>query len=330
MRGGLLETGLGTIGGVKLVIQIPCLNEEATLPQVLAELPTRIDGIDTIETLIVDDGSSDQTVAVARAAGATHIVSHSHNLGLARAFETGLDTCLALGADVIVHTDADNQYPARYIQELVEPIVTGRAEMVVGNRPISQIPHFSPVKKLLQRIGSGVVRTVSGTDVPDTVSGFRAYSRDFALRYHALTNFSYTLETLIQAGQMGMRIVNINIEVNDPTRESRLAKSSWQFVKRQAATIVRLYAFYEPLRTFFYLSLPFFLVGVALLARFLFRYVTQSGAGLIQSVAIGTGSLIIAFLIFLFGLLADTIGKHRKLTEETLYRVKKMQFDEDR
>lgn len=312
---------------MKLIIQIPCFNEAETLPLVLNELPTTIDGIDVIESLVIDDGSSDGTAAVAQACGVTHIVQHPHNLGLARAFETGLESCLGLGADIIVHTDADNQYPSRYIAELVAPLVRGDAEMVVGNRPITQIAHFSPFKKFLQRLGSSVVRTVSGTNVPDTVSGFRAYSREFALRYHALTDFSYTLETLIQAGQMGMRIVNIDIKVNDPTRESRLAKSNWQFVKRQAATIVRLYAFYEPLRTFFYLSLPFFIVGVALLARFVFRYVTQSGAGLIQSVAIGTGFLVISFLIFLFGLLADTIGKHRKLTEETLYRLKQMQFD---
>lgn len=317
-----------TIASVKLIIQIPCFNEAETLPLVLNELPTAIDGIDVIETLVIDDGSSDETVAVAWAHGVTHVVRHPHNLGLARAFQTGLDSCLALGADIIVHTDADNQYPSHFIADLVAPLVRGDAEMVVGNRPISQIAHFSPFKKALQRLGSSVVRTVSGTDVPDTVSGFRAYSREFALRYHALTDFSYTLETLIQAGQMGMRIVNINIDVNDPTRESRLAKSSWQFVKRQAATIVRLYAFYEPLRTFFYLSLPFFLIGVTLLARFVFRYVTESGAGLIQSVAIGTGFLVISFLIFLFGLLADTIGKHRKLTEETLYRLKRMQFEE--
>ncbi len=300
------------------------------MPLVLNELPTTIDGIDVIESLVIDDGSSDETVSVGRAHGVTHIVSHPHNLGLARAFETGLENCLALGADIIVHTDADNQYPSRYIADLVAPLVRGEAEMVVGNRPIAQIAHFSPFKKLLQRLGSSVVRTVSGTNVPDTVSGFRAYSREFALRYHALTDFSYTLETLIQAGQMGMRIVNIDIDVNGPTRESRLAKSSWQFVKRQAATIVRLYAFYEPLRTFFYLSLPFFLIGVSLLARFVFRYITQSGAGLIQSVAIGTGFLVISFLIFLFGLLADTIGKHRKLTEETLYRLKQLQFEEKR
>ncbi len=297
------------------------------MPSVLQELPNAIAGIDVIESLVIDDGSSDETVAIARACGVTHVVRHPHNLGLARAFETGLESCLALGADIIVHTDADNQYPSRYIGDLVAPLVRGDAEMVVGNRPISDIAHFSPFKKLLQRLGSSVVRTVSGTDVPDTVSGFRAYSREFALRYHALTDFSYTLETLIQAGQMGMRIINIDIEVNDPTRESRLAKSSWQFVKRQAATIVRLYAFYEPLRTFFYLSLPFFLIGVALLARFAYRYLTQVGAGLIQSVAIGTGFLVISFLIFLFGLLADTIGKHRKLTEETLYRLKQMQFE---
>ncbi len=312
---------------MKLIIQIPCLNEEETLPQVLAELPRELPDIDQIETLIIDDGSTDNTVAIAREYGATHIVSHPKNLGLARAFQTGLDKCLSLGADIIVHTDADNQYPARYIEALVRPIIDQQADIVIGNRPINEIAHFSPVKRLLQRLGSGVVRTVSGTDVPDTVSGFRAYSRETALRLHMLTRFSYTLETIIQAGQLGLTIKNIDIEVNDPTRESRLAKNNISFVRRQAATIVRLYAFYEPLRTFFYLALPFFIVGLLFIGRFLVRYFT-GGTGLVQSVVIGTGVLVVAVLIALIGVLADISAKHRQISEETLYRLKKIELNE--
>ncbi|MGB1250974.1 MAG: glycosyltransferase family 2 protein [Candidatus Promineifilaceae bacterium] len=312
---------------MKLIIQIPCLNEEETLPLVLRELPHELPGIDVIETLIIDDGSTDRTVDVARQAGVTHIISHPRNFGLARAFQTGLDSCLALGADIIVHTDADNQYPSRYIAELVKPIVSGQSEMVIGTRPIADISHFSPFKKALQSLGSWVVRTVSGTDVPDTTSGFRAYSRDFALRYQSLTRFSYTLETIIMAGQRGQTILHFPIEVNDPTRVSRLHKGSFHFVRRQAATIVRLYAFYEPLKTFFYLSLPFLLVGLGLLLRFALNYLSGS-SGLIQSVSIGVGMLIISVFIAAFGLLADISNKHRLLTEETLYRLKKLDFDE--
>ena len=311
---------------MKLIIQIPCLNEEETLPLVLRELPTELPGIDRIETLIIDDGSTDATVAVAQQAGVDHIVSHPRNFGLARAFQTGFDTCLRLGADIIIHTDADNQYPSRYIAELVAPIAAGKSDMVIGARPISTISYFSPFKKMLQGLGSWVVRTVSGTDVPDTTSGFRAYSREFALRYQSLTRFSYTLETIIMAGQRGQTILNIPIEVNGPTRESRLHKGSFHFVRRQAATILRLYAFYEPLKTFFYLSLPFFLSGLILLARFAARYLSGS-SGLVQSVSIGVGMLIIGVFIAAFGLLADISNKHRLLTEETLYRLKKLEFE---
>ncbi|HFC12160.1 MAG TPA: glycosyltransferase family 2 protein, partial [Anaerolineae bacterium] len=313
---------------MKLIIQIPCLNEEETLPQVLAELPTQLAGIDVIETLVIDDGSTDNTVAIARANGATHVVSHPCNLGLAKAFQTGLDTCLRLGADIIVHTDADNQYPARYIEALIRPILIQKADLVIGNRPIEQIAHFSPFKRFLQRLGSRVVRTVSGTNVPDTVSGFRAYSRETALRLQMLTRFSYTLETIIHAGQLGLTIENIDIEVNDPTRESRLAKNNFSFVRRQAATILRLYAFYEPLRTFFYLSLPFFMLGIGFVLRFVIRFLTTNGnAGLIQSVVIGTGLFVVAVLVALIGILADIIAKHRQLTEEMLYRLKKMELE---
>ena len=311
---------------VKLIIQIPCLNESETLPVVLADIPQTIAGIDEIETLIIDDGSTDETVAVAKAHGVTHIVSHGHNSGLAKAFQTGLEHSLKFGADIIVHTDADHQYPGRYIADLVAPIVARKAEMVIGNRPIYAIEHFSPLKKALQKMGSQIVRTLSGTDVPDTVSGFRAYSREAALRFHILTRYSYTLETIIQAGKMGLRIVNIPIEVNHPTRPSRLQRNMWHFIRQQSATILRLYAFYEPLRTFTFIALPFFVVGMALLLRFLFRYLA-GGTGLVQSVSIGIGLILISLLIGLAGLQADIASKHRQLTQELLYRLKKSELN---
>ncbi len=312
---------------MKLIIQIPCLNEADTLPIVLADLPTSLPGITRIETLIIDDGSTDQTVAIALENGVDHVISHSHNMGLARAFQTGLEACLVRGADVIVHTDADHQYPGRYIADLVAPVVANQADMVIGSRPITKIDHFSPLKKLLQRLGSRVVRTVSGTDVPDTVSGFRAYSREAALRFHILTRFSYTLETIIQAGKKGLRVAHIPIEINGPTRPSRLQRNMWHFIKQQGATIVRLYAFYEPLKTFSLMAAPFLLIGLGLLGRFLILYLTSEATGrFIQSVSIGTGFLIIGFLIFLFGILADITNKHRQLTEETLYRLKKSEY----
>ena len=310
---------------MKLIIQIPCLNEAETLPSVLADIPQTIDGIDEIETLIIDDGSIDDTVAVAKAHGVTHIVSHGHNSGLAKAFQTGLEYSLKFGADIIVHTDADHQYPGRYIAALVAPIVAKKAEMVIGNRPIHDIAHFSPLKKTLQKMGSQIVRTLSGTDVPDTVSGFRAYSREAALRFHILTRYSYTLETIIQAGKMGLRIVNIPIEVNHPTRPSRLQRNMWHFIRQQSATMLRLYAFYEPLRTFTYISIPFLLMGFALLLRFVYRYLS-GGTGLIQSVSIGIGLVMLGFLIALSGLQADIASKHRQLTQELLYRLKKSEF----
>lgn len=315
---------------MKLIIQIPCLNEAETLPAVLADIPSAIAGIDCIETLIIDDGSTDDTAAVAQALGVTHIVRHAHNQGLAQAFQTGLSACLRLGADVIVHTDADHQYPGRYIANLVDPVVAGMADIVIGSRPIHQIEHFSPLKKGLQSLGSWLVRSVSGTNVPDTVSGFRAYSREAALRLNILTRFSYTLETIIQAGKRGLTIVNVPIEVNPPTRPSRLQRNTWHFIKRQGATILRLYAFYEPLRTFSYLALPFLLTGLILLLRFFYFYVTEGGAGKVQSVAIGVGLCLVGVIVALFGLQADIASKHRQLTEETLYRLKKLEFDQGR
>lgn len=315
---------------MKLIIQIPCLNEADTLPAVLVDLPRTIDGIDVIETLVIDDGSSDGTATVARDLGVDHVVCHPRNLGLARAFETGVEMALRQGADIVVNTDADNQYPGRFIVDLVTPILAGEADMVIGNRQIGSIDHFSWSKKLLQRLGSWMVRNVSGTDVPDTVSGFRAYSRDTALRLNVLTQFSYTIDTVIQAGKKGLTIVSIPIETNRPTRPSRLQRGKWHFVRQQAATIVRLYAFYEPLRTFLYISLPFLLLGLFLLLRFGYFFVTGNGGGHVQSVTIGSGLFIVGMFIALFGVQADISSKHRLLTDETLYRLKKLDLERER
>jgi glycosyltransferase involved in cell wall biosynthesis len=315
---------------VKLIIQIPCYDEAEALPATLADLPKTVPGIGTVETLIVDDGSSDQTVAVAKQLGVDHIVQHRHNLGLARAFQTGLDASLRLGADIIVNTDADNQYPGKFIPELVTPILQGEADITIGNRQVRQISHFSPIKRWLQSFGSWTVRSVSGTDVPDAPSGFRAYARDAALRLHVLTRYSYTLETIIQAGKLGMRIVSVPVQTNPPLRPSRLQRSMWHFVKSQGGTIMRLYAFYEPLRTFSYIASPFILAGLALWLRFGYFYLLdERGVGrFIQSITIGAGLLLVGILVLLFGIQADIAGKHRQISQELLYRLKKMELDD--
>jgi glycosyltransferase involved in cell wall biosynthesis len=314
---------------MKLIIQIPCFNEADTLPITLADLPDFIPGIDCIETLVIDDGSTDDTVAVAQSLGVTHIVRQALNQGLAKTFQTGLDTCLRLGADIIVNTDADNQYPGCFIADLVSPILENEADMVIGNRQIQQVEHFSPLKRWLQGLGSWTVRTVSGTDVPDAASGFRAYSREMALQVNILTRYSYTLETIIQAGKMGQRVVSVPVETNRPIRPSRLQRSMWHFIKAQAGTIMRLYAFYEPLRTFSYIALPFLLIGSGAILRFLFLVlVGQSDiARYIQSITIGTGLLVVGVIILIFGIQADISSKHRQLTQEMLYRLKKMELE---
>ncbi len=311
---------------VKLIIQIPCYNEADTLPATLAGLPAHIAGVDVIETLVIDDGSRDDTVVVAKQLGVDHIVQHAKNLGLAAAFQSGLDAALQQGADIIVNTDADNQYPGHFIADLVAPILDNGADMVIGDRQINQIPHFSLLKKWLQKLGSWLVRTVSGTNVPDAPSGFRAYTRETALRLHILTRYSYTLETIIQAGKLGLTIVSVPIETNATQRPSRLQRSMWHFIKAQAGTILRLYAFYEPLKTFTYIALPFLLLGLLSWLRFFYFYLQNIG-GHLQSLTIGTGMFLVGILILLFGIQADITGKHRQITQEMLYRLKKMELE---
>jgi glycosyltransferase involved in cell wall biosynthesis len=310
-----------------LIIQIPCYNEADTLPQVLADLPRALPGM-RIETLVIDDGSTDATVAIAHEYDVDHVISHGTNRGLAATYQTGIDTALRLGADIIVNTDGDHQYPGNRIVDLVAPIVASEADLVIGDRQPHTLQHFSPAKRLLQRVGSWVVRVASGTEVPDATSGFRAISREAALRQIVLTRFSYTLETLIQAGKKGLRVAHLPIVVNPPRRQSRLVRSNWDFVMRQAATILRIYMLYEPLRTFLFLATPSLLAGFFLLARFLYFYVTlQTDAGRhIQSLLIGGTLLIVGFLIVVVGILAEISATQRALLEEMLYRQRKAEL----
>jgi glycosyltransferase involved in cell wall biosynthesis len=314
-----------------LIVQIPCHNEEETLPATLADIPSNIPGVDAIETLVIDDGSTDNTVEVARRLEVNHILRLPGHKGLATAFQSGLDACLKLGADIIVNTDGDNQYPQADIPRLIAPILYNEADIVIGDRQVQTVPHFSPLKKRLQQWGSWVMHLASGMQVLDATSGFRAYSREAALRMSALTRYTYTLETIIQAGKKGLRVAHVPIQVNQPTRDSRLIRSNWAYVKQSAGTILRLYAFYEPLRTFFYISLPFVLAGLFALARFGYFYVTgQSGVGRhVQSVVVGGTLLTIGFLLFILGVIADLIAGNRMLIEETMYRIKRMEIAPD-
>jgi glycosyltransferase involved in cell wall biosynthesis len=314
---------------MKLIIQIPAKDEEKHLPIVLRDLPREIPGVDQIEVLVIDDGSNDRTAEIAIAHGVDHVVRHISNKGLAAAFQTGLDASLRLGADIIVNTDADNQYPGDQIAQLVAPIVDGRADIVIGDRQTHAIEHFSRQKRALQRVGSWVVRRASNTEVPDSVSGFRALSREAALRIFVTTEFSYTVENLIQAGKRRLTVAHIPIRTN-PTRPSRLHKGNWNFVKQQAAIIVRTYATYEPLKTFSYIAAPFVLFGIAFLLRagYVFvsrRYFGGEGDNL-QALTLGTGFLVLGFIVFLIGLVADRIGGNRRMLEEILYRTRRAEL----
>ena len=314
---------------MKLVIQIPCLNEEEVLAETLADLPKEIDGIDEIAVLIIDDGSTDRTVAVARENGVKHVVSFTSNQGLARAFAAGLDEALKLGADVIVNTDADNQYRGECIADLIKPILEGRADLVIGNRQTDTIEHFSWLKKRLQKLGSWVVRRLSGTEVPDATSGFRAYSREAALRLNIVSDFSYTVETIIQARKKGLVTTHVPIQTNPVTRESRLFRSTWHFIRQQTATILRMYVMYSPLKTFALLSAVPFIVATVLGVRFLLAYFTShGGAGHIQSLIAMAVLFTLSFLLMVLGILADLIYGSRRLVEDALYRTRRMELRE--
>jgi len=310
---------------MKLIIQIPCYNEETTLPQTLADLPKKIEGIDTIEILIVDDGSSDNTVKVAREHGVNYVVSFPQNKGLAKGFNAGIDACLKLGADIIVNTDADNQYYGEDIEKLIRPIINGEAEIVIGDRNTSEIEHFSWLKKKLQRLGSWVVRHLSDTDIPDATSGFRAFSREAALQMNVVTRFTYTLETIIQAGKKNLIVTHVPIRTNEKLRESKLFRNNWQYIKRSISTILRIYTMYEPLKMFTYIGGTIFFIGFLIGLRFLYYYLFVSGVGHVQSLILAAVLLLVGFQIFIIGLLADIIGSNRQLIENVLYRIRKIE-----
>ncbi|MDD2870769.1 MAG: glycosyltransferase family 2 protein [Candidatus Gracilibacteria bacterium] len=308
---------------MKLIIQIPCYNEEKTLPMVLNELPKQIEGINVIETQIIDDGSTDDTVRVARELGVNHIVSYIGNKGLGYAFKTGIENALKHGADIVVNTDGDNQYPGKYIADLVKPIIDRKADIVIGNRQTAKIKHFSPLKKLLQFIGSALVRYLSETKVTDSVSGFRAYSRESLLRLNVVSRFSYVLDTIIQAGKKGLVIIDVVMETNPPTRNSRLFKNIWQHIKKSTADMIRIYAMYEPLKIFLVLSLPFLLVGSIGIFRFMYYfYFTDMGSGMIQSLVLSGISMTIFVSLASMGIIGDLIHKSRMIQDDIIYNQK--------
>lgn len=311
---------------MKLIIQIPCFNEEHTLKDTVADLPRTLPGIDIIEFLVIDDGSSDRTIAVAEEAGVDHILANACNLGLARSFARGVNFALGAGADIIVNTDGDNQYCGHDIGKLVQPIVEARADIVVGDRQTSKIDHFSPSKRLLQSTGSTIVRGFSGVQIPDAVSGFRAFSRDAAMRLNIVSTFSYTIEMLIQAGHKGMAVESVPIRTNSKTRESRLFKSIPNFVRKSGMTTLLMYAMYQPLRIFSFIGAVIALIGAIPLIRFLYYYLFEDGAGKIQSLVIGSALLTAGAITFVIGLLADLVGRNRQLIELTLERVQKLEL----
>lgn len=313
---------------MKLIIQIPCYNEAGTLSIALDHLPKHIDGIDEIEVLIINDGSTDDTVQVARDWGVNHIVSFKQNKGLARGFMAGIDACLHLGADIIVNTDADDQYCGEDIAKLVEPILKEKAEIVIGERPIDETEHFSKKKKMFQHLGSWVVRVASNTDIPDAPSGFRAYSREAALRLNVVNEYTYTLETIIQAGWNRIPMTSVPIRTNAELRPSRLFKSMWRYMKRSSTVILRSFAMYKPMRFFGILGSVFFGTGLLLGLRFVWIFLsTGSGSGHIQSLILCAALLMIGAQILIAGVQADLISDNRKLLEDVQYRVRKMEIE---
>ena len=311
---------------MKLIIQIPCFNEEGQLPLTLSRLPRQVDGFDVVEWLIIDDGSSDRTVEVARERGVDHVVRLTNHKGLAAAFQAGLDAGLKLGADVIVNTDADNQYEGADIPKLVEPILRGQADMVVGDRRVDTIEHFSPGKKLLQRWGSWVVRQASSTEVPDTTSGFRAYNREAALQVQAVSKFTYTLETIIQAGKLLVAVEHVPIRTNSRTRESRLFPSTAAYVRRNALSIFRIYSQYEPLKVFWGGAMLMGLLALAVFLRFLVYFIEGSGRGHVQSLIAGAVLFNAAMLLGSLGVIGDLLAAQRTLSQRTFERVRRIEL----
>jgi glycosyltransferase involved in cell wall biosynthesis len=311
---------------MKLIVQIPCFNEAGQLPETLAQIPRSVQGFDEVEWLVIDDGSQDDTIAVARAHGVQHVVRLTNNKGLAAAFQAGLDACLKLGADVIVNTDADNQYHGGDIPKLVAPILAGEADMVIGDRETDKIEHFSPLKKRLQRLGSVVVRRASGTRVPDTTSGFRAYNREAALQVQVVSKFTYTLETIIQAGKMLVAVDHVPIRTNPQTRPSRLFPSMWAYVRRNTTSIFRIYTLYEPLRAFLAAAALTALVGGVIWARFLWFFFFGDGQGHIQSLILGSTLFIVAVQFAALGVLGDILAGSRVLQQRILERVRRVEL----
>lgn len=316
------------MSGKKLIIQIPCYNEAGTLGVTLSALPRKIEGIDEVEWLVIDDGSTDNTVEVAKSHGVDHVVLLNHNRGLARAFKTGLEECVRVGADIIVNTDADNQYCVDDIPKLIEPILRGKAEIVVGARPIDDIEHFSSVKKILQKLGSWFIRRVSHTQIPDAPSGFRAISRDAAMRMNVFSEYTYTLETIIQAGQKNMAITSVNVRVNPDLRPSRLVTSIPRYLWTSVVTAIRIFITYRPLKFFLTLGTAAFLIGFMIGVRFLIYYFAGEGAGKIQSLILAALLMSIGFQVIVLGIIADLIAVNRKMLEKLDWQVQNLALDQ--
>ena len=312
---------------MKLVVQVPCLNEEETLPLVLSSIPESIPGIDEIVVVVIDDGSTDATVAVARAYGVTEIVRHHRNQGLARSFTDGINHALALGADIVVNTDGDNQYPQERIADLVQPILRGEADIVIADRQVGSIEHFSPTKKALQRFGSYVVNVAARTELPDAASGFRAYSREAMMRLNTVTRFSYCMETIIQAGNKNLAIASVPVRTNAQTRESRLFSSTRQHVFRSAAAIVRAYIMYRPYVIFGVMALIFGVLGLVPYVRYAVLAATGDGGGHVQSLLVGAALVVMSSLCAMLGVVADLIRTNRALIEANLEHTKRARFD---
>jgi glycosyltransferase involved in cell wall biosynthesis len=311
---------------MKLIVQIPCYNEERSLPQTVKDIPRKIEGVDQVEILIIDDGSADRTVEVAKEIGVDHIVRNICNKGLARTFLAGLDACLRLGADIIVNTDGDNQYKGEDIPKLIEPILKEEADIVIGDRQTDKVAHFGFAKKKLQKIGSWVIRGLSETDVPDAVSGFRAFRREAAMQMNIVSPFSYTIETIIQAGKKQLAVTSVPIGTNPKTRESRLFKSIPNFIERSLTTMIRMYTMYQPLRVFFYIGCLCIFGALIPSVRFLIYYFIGQGSGHIQSLIFAAILFIVGFQVLVVGLLSDVISFNRRLIEETLLRVRRIEL----